>query len=87
MVCRYPALLTHYRPPSLKTFVQRCYEGVVNDETKNAIEKEMKQVILFKFVTDLDNYTKSSRWFVMDYRLGFNAITEPLTATTSTYDH
>jgi hypothetical protein len=37
-------MFTYTRPPSLKTFVQRCYEGVVNDETKIIIEREMKAV-------------------------------------------
>lgn len=32
------------RPASLKTYVQRCYEGVHNDETKAIIEREMKEV-------------------------------------------
>jgi len=39
------------RPPSLKNFVQRCYEGVVSDETRIVIEREMKQVFTSSIVT------------------------------------
>ena len=39
------------RPPSLKNFVQRCYEGVVGDETRIAIEREMKQVFTSSVIT------------------------------------
>jgi hypothetical protein len=43
--------VANIRPPSLKNFVQRCYEGVVNDETRIAIEREMKQVFTSSIIT------------------------------------
>jgi hypothetical protein len=36
--------LTFIRPPSLKTFVQRCYEHVVNNDSRIDIELAMKEV-------------------------------------------
>ena len=35
----------------MKIFVQRCYEGVVDDETRIAIEREMKQVFTSSIIT------------------------------------
>jgi hypothetical protein len=61
------------RPPSLKTYVQRCYEGVFNDETKNAIEKEMKEGYYPPNNLIIDNNNKSPRWIPLDDRLGYNA--------------
>ena len=48
------------RPPSLKNFVQRCYEGVVGDETRIAIEREMKQVFTSSIITLIDKIITQS---------------------------
>jgi hypothetical protein len=63
-----------YRPPSLKTYVQRCYEGVHNDETKAVIEREMKEVLALPTLKlTVDNNPKSSGWFDLGNRLGHHA--------------
>jgi hypothetical protein len=59
-------------------YVQRCYEAVVSEETKLAIEKEMKEVqdppsILPRDSNIVDNNAKSTRWFIMVNKLGYHA--------------
>jgi len=68
--------LTLTRPATLKLFVQRCYEAVTDEESKAAIEQEMKQVSpLSLFSHPVDHYRESAGRNVMDNGLGFNACT------------